>query len=405
MEQSPARKRWFRALEARDPDELHRSATPLELLFDLSFVVAIAIAASHLHHALGAGHVAHALVAYAQIFVAIWWAWMGFTWFASAYDNDDAAYRLKVFLQMAGVLVLAAGVPRAFEHRDFTYIVAGYVIMRVGLVSMWIRAIRADPVHAAAARRMIIGISVLQLAWIGLLFVPDAVWLPLWGLLLVLELAVPMWSVRAVPAAWHPHHIAERYGLMMIIVIGESILAATTALQAAIDTQGLSTSLVLLAGGALCILFALWWIYFGLPGHAMLDSVGKAFLWGYGHFVLFAAAAAVGAGVGVNVDAVRGHGALGPWGAGLCVAVPLCAFVVALAVLFGGRLVGCGEARMLIVVGLPLLVGAAALPNPVLWVGLAFVALAVGFSYLATSSMDPVNSADPAVSNGPDRRP
>src|SRR5215204_3715190 len=103
---------------ARDTHESPRASTPLELFFDLTFVVAIAQAAAGLHHGLVDGHPRQAIAAYLLTFFAIWWAWMNFTWFASAYDNDDAPYRLAVFVQMTGVLIIAAGVARAFTDED-----------------------------------------------------------------------------------------------------------------------------------------------------------------------------------------------------------------------------------------------------------------------------------------------
>ena len=106
-------------MPSRDRDEEHRASTPLELLFDLCFVVAVARASSLLHHAISAGDAGSAVVSYVLVFFSIWWAWMNFTWFASAYDNDDVVYRLLTLVQITGVLILAAGVPRAFDHRDF----------------------------------------------------------------------------------------------------------------------------------------------------------------------------------------------------------------------------------------------------------------------------------------------
>jgi low temperature requirement protein LtrA len=99
----------------RDPTEAHRAATPLELLFDLCFVVAVALGAAALHHELAQGRVTHGVVSYLLVFFAIWWPWVNFTWFASAYDTDDVLYRLVTFVQIAGLLVVAAGVPQAFE--------------------------------------------------------------------------------------------------------------------------------------------------------------------------------------------------------------------------------------------------------------------------------------------------
>jgi len=74
-------------MSGRDPNEEHRAATPLELFFDLAFVVAVASAASELHHAIAEDHVVTGLVGFAVVFFAIWWAWVNFTWFASAYDT------------------------------------------------------------------------------------------------------------------------------------------------------------------------------------------------------------------------------------------------------------------------------------------------------------------------------
>ncbi len=95
-------------MQGRLPHEEHRVATNLELLFDLIFVVAIAFAAAELHHAINHNHVVHGVISFLVVFLAIWWAWIGFTWFASSFDTDDTPYRIAVFVQMAGALVIAA---------------------------------------------------------------------------------------------------------------------------------------------------------------------------------------------------------------------------------------------------------------------------------------------------------
>src|SRR5690242_4679178 len=83
-----------RRMTARDRDEEHRASTPLELFFDLCFVVAVAQAGGRLVHAIADGHAAHGVAGYLMVFFAIWWAWMNFSWFASAYDTDDVPYRI-----------------------------------------------------------------------------------------------------------------------------------------------------------------------------------------------------------------------------------------------------------------------------------------------------------------------
>ena len=132
----------------RDRDEPHRAATPLELLFDLCFVVGVAQVAAQLHHSEAEAHFLEALLGYILVFFGIWWAWVNFTWFASAYDTDDVPYRVLTMLQIGGVLVLAAGVPAAFTTGDYRVAVAGYVIMRLVMVVQWLRAARECPSHA-----------------------------------------------------------------------------------------------------------------------------------------------------------------------------------------------------------------------------------------------------------------
>src|SRR5262249_10274052 len=121
---------------ARAIDQPHRAASPLELLFDLTFVVAVARVTAQLAESITDGRVPESIGPFFQVFFAIWWAWMNFTWFASCYDTDDVAYRLLTLLQMAGVLVVAAGVPAAAHSNDFLAITIGYLIMRIGLVAL-----------------------------------------------------------------------------------------------------------------------------------------------------------------------------------------------------------------------------------------------------------------------------
>jgi hypothetical protein len=125
--------------------------------------------------------------------------------------------------------LLAAGVPAMFEARmPNSAAIGGYVVMRLAVVAQWLRASRADPARRTTARRYAAGITLLQVGWVAMPFVPGP-WILKFLLFAALELAVPVWAERAGPTTWHPHHIAERYGLLTLIVLGESILAATTA--------------------------------------------------------------------------------------------------------------------------------------------------------------------------------
>lgn len=361
-------------MRARNADEEHRPATPLELFFDLCFVVAVAQAAAQLHHALAENHAAAGLVSYLAVFFAIWWAWMNFTWFASAYDNDDVPYRVAAMVQIIGALILAAGVPRAFENHDFDVVFLGYGVMRIGLVALWLRAARTDRERRATAVRYAVGLTAAMGGWSVML--ASGSW-PMWGwwLMAAVELAVPIWAERSARTSWHPHHIAERYGLFTIIVLGESVLAATVAVQSALDEQGSTAALLSIIGGGLLTVFSLWWLYFAKPAHRLLASSRAAFRWGYGHYFVFASAAAVGAGLAVNVDHVSGAAHLPAWAVGATVTVPVAAYLLTLWILHL-RPHHSGRAHQVLPpAGAALVLGATAVPHTVLVTGLLLAVL------------------------------
>ncbi|WP_052408201.1 low temperature requirement protein A [Allokutzneria albata] len=327
-------------MAARGADEPHRAATPLELLFDLCFVVAVAQAAAGLHHAIAEHHVGQGVLGYGMVFFAIWWAWMNFTWFASAYDTDDTAYRATTLVQIAGALVLAAGVGRALDHGDFAVITYGYVVMRLAMVTQWLRAAKADPDHRRTALRYAAGITVVQIGWLVRLALPQQWLLPAFFVLLLAEIAVPALAERGATTPWHPGHIAERYGLFTLIVLGESILAATNAVRSAVDEGHGSVNLFGVAAAGLVIVFSLWWLYFDRPSEDLLTSLSASLRWGYGHLVIFASAGAVGAGLEVAVDLRTGKGEVSELVAGMATAVPVALYLLgvwALHVLPRGR--------------------------------------------------------------------
>ena len=341
-----------RPVRPRDVHERHRASTPLELLVDLAFVVGIAQVAGSQHHALAAGHVATALAAYPTAFFAIWWAWMNFTWFASAYDNDDVPYRVAALVQIAGVLVIAAGVPRAFDHRDFAIVTVGYGITRLGLISQWLR-VDGSTAARTTARRYAAGLAVVQVGWFAALALPASAYVVAFFVLVGAELAVPRLAERDASTPWHPGHIAERYRLFTLIVLGESMLAPTVAVQAGVDSGGPIADLIMISIGGLLTVFGMWWLYFDHDAEAMFDrAIGDddstirarrlAFTWGYGHYVVFGAAAAVGAGLAESIEHVMHAGAggedhhtLGDLGAALGMTVPVAVFLLCMWVLHG----------------------------------------------------------------------
>ncbi|MGW1267738.1 low temperature requirement protein A [Streptomyces sp. NPDC002491] len=321
-------------MTGRDPGEPHRTATPLELFVDLCFVVAVAQASHYLRDALAHGHGAAGVLRFALVFFTVWWAWMNFTWFASAYDPDDTPYRLTVLVQITGSLVLAAGVGRAFEHGDLLVITLGYVVLRTALAALWLRAGLADRPRRATTLRFAVGVTVCQLGWVGLLFLPATGRLPGIAVMILAEVLVPVWAQSAGMTPWHPRHIAERHELFTLIVLGESVAAATIAVRGAFERQQNIVALCALAGGGLLMAFAMWWLYFARPAHTLLATThqahGRRFTWAYGHYFVFASATAEGAGLAAYADHLtRPAGTAGVLPAALGVTVPAAVFVFA----------------------------------------------------------------------------
>ena len=230
---SPVIRHESRRMDGRNPHEAHRVATPLELLFDLTFATSFSLAASHFAEELAAGRYAAALLGFGFASAAICWAWINFSWFSSAYDTDDWIFRLVTMVQMVGVLVLAIGLPRMFasieyrQHLDNSIMVLGYVIMRVALVIQWLRAAKQDPARRRICLTYATSIAIAQVGWVAQIAVPLTVIATgvLGGVLVLIEMLGPVLSERrAGGTPWHAHHIAERYSLFAIIALGEGVV-------------------------------------------------------------------------------------------------------------------------------------------------------------------------------------
>jgi low temperature requirement protein LtrA len=322
----------LRPMQARDVHQPHRVATSLELLFDLVTVIAVASAAAGLHHAIAGGHATDGVVRFAMAFFGIWWAWMNYTWFASAYDNDDVLFRLLTLAIMGGALAIASGIELFFKSLDLTMVVTGYVIMRVGMVVLWLRAALGDPARRTTALTYALGIALVQVYWAGLLWVDSSSSVRLtllFALGAAFEIAVPALAERNGRTPWHRHHIIERYGLLNIIVLGETLLAGSLALRA-VTGEHFQIALVRVALSSIVIVFSMWWLYFSKEEHLQSQDLGRSLTWGYGHVLIFAAGAAVGAGFAVVVDIVSGHAQVLLKVGNYAVAVPVALYLLGL---------------------------------------------------------------------------
>ena len=328
----------------RDPDEPHRTATTLELLFDLTFVVAFSQAGTQAAHLLELGHWAPAALAFTFAVFAICVAWINYSWLASAFNNDDVFFRIATMVQMLGVLVLALGIPPAFhsidegEHVDNGVMVAGYVIMRLATIALWLRIARHDPAHRRSALTYAVVVGIIQVGWVIVIFINPSlpVMFGIMAFLGALELVCPYLIERRVGGTpWHAHHIAERYGLLVIITLGEVVLGTILAISAVVESQGWSAEAGLVAFGGTALAFGLWWVYFTMPSGKVLQQFReRGFVWGYGHFFIFGSLAATGAGLHVAAYVIEGVAHIGTVAAMLTVALPVAVFSIALFTLY-----------------------------------------------------------------------
>ena len=329
-------------MSGRDTHEAHRAATPLELLFDLTFVIAFGVAASEFAHMLISGHTVAGLAGFLFATFSVSWAWINFSWFASAYDTDDWVYRLTTMLQMVGVLVLALGIPQVFtsiasgEHLNNRVLVAGYVVMRIAMVIQWLRAAKQDPDRRSACLAYAIAITVAQVGWIALAVAnnTERVTFILIAVMIGVELTGPLLAEKRMGGTpWHAHHIVERNGLLTIIALGEGVVGTVASLSAVVAEQGWTTDAMLVAVAGTGLTFGMWWVYFVVPAADLLHAHrDRSFGYGYSHIVLFGSIVATGAGLHAAAYFIQHRSELSSTATVAAVAAPVGAYIV---VVFG----------------------------------------------------------------------
>ena len=332
-EAPPDRTHRIRRMLGRNPHEHGRVATTLELLFDLVFVVAIGQAANQLAHLLAEGHLVAAIGGFCFAMFAVIWAWINFSWFASAFDTDDWLYRLTTMLQMVGVTILGLGLPPMFHSVDAEeginnrVMVAGYVVMRIAMVFQWLRAASHSPERREACLAYVKTIVASQIGWVAFACVDLRLWPSTFitAALLVIELGGPYLAEKRYGGTpWHAHHIAERYGLLAIIALGEGVVGTVASLSAVVDESGWTTDAMLVAIAGMGLTFGMWWCYFLLPaGEVLHVRRERSFAWGYGSLPVLAAIAATGGGLHVAALFIEHKTHIGPVATVLALAVPV----------------------------------------------------------------------------------
>ena len=302
-------------------DETRRS-TWLELFFDLVFVVAVAQLGQELSQDVSA----EGLFRFLAFFVPVWWAWMGFTFYANRFDTDDLPYRLLIFVAMLGVAALATTLPDAFAGATRAFVLS-YVFVRLVLLVLYARAIRHVDEGRAIAVFYFAAFSAAVLVWLAsLLFpAPERYWV--WVLALAIELPAPIVGWRLIPSGpVDPRHAPERLGLLTIIVLGESVFAVVFGVT---DVTWSSEALLAALGGFVCAA-AFWWIYFEFvnPEYAFAalrrrGRILRGLVFVYSNFPVIAGLAALGIGVKLGVLSAGGETAYDESGWLLCAGLAL----------------------------------------------------------------------------------
>lgn len=279
-----------------ESEQEHRHATWLELFYDLVFVVAV----SQVAHNLAEDVSMMGFLSFGFLFIPIWWAWIGTTFYANRFDSDDIGHRLLIGVQMLAIAALAVNVHHGLGESSIGFALA-YAAGRAVLVLEYFRAAKHIPQARGLATRYGRGFAIAASLWLVSVFVPIPWRFVLWGLGLIVDFATPLTTPKSLQLGLlpHPEHLPERFGLFTIIVLGEAIIAVVDG----VAEQKWNITSAICAVLGFSIAFSLWWIYFENVGGSALRSAGSVGrieiyqVWLYGHLPLVIGLSATGVGV------------------------------------------------------------------------------------------------------------
>lgn len=275
-----------------------KRANWLELLFDLIFVYAVAKATHILAHAHN-GHIGlEQYITFILVMVPIWWAWTGHTLFATRFDTEDTGQRILTLSQMLAVVFWTSFINADFDPNYRGYLLF-YVLIRVILILMYWRATKYNPISVPITKRLSTGFSIgIIIALSSLLFESPIRYFVLYAGIGV-EILTPLLSrrvLKTVPVK--SHHLPERFGLLTIILLGESVIIMATKLN---DTQW-SVYTVGATISGFFILSTIWWLYFNLMEKYI---IGKELHTGqhviYGHLFIYSGLSAIAVFIGFSI--------------------------------------------------------------------------------------------------------
>jgi low temperature requirement protein LtrA len=224
---------------------------PLELFFDLVFVLAITQCTTFMSNRPTWEGLAQALL----ILAVLWWAWTGYAWLTSVVDPEEGAVRIAIFVAMAALLIVAICLPAAFDDLALEFALA-YGVVRGGHIALFVIASRDDPDLRSSVSGLAVGTAVAVALLIGASFLDGAAQGGVWVLALLIDWGEP-YLFGAEGWKLVPAHFAERHGLILIVALGESIVAIGVGADVSL-TAGIAAAAVL----GISLVAGMWWTYF-----------------------------------------------------------------------------------------------------------------------------------------------
>ncbi|MEM6591919.1 MAG: low temperature requirement protein A [Cyanobacteria bacterium P01_C01_bin.73] len=281
-----------------------RHATWLELFFDLVFIFAIA----ELAHLLHSDPTWGGIVGFAALFVPVWWLWIDFSYYADQFDVDRGPYRLMVLGTMFGLVVMALTISDALDGGSARFATI-YAALRLVIIFLYAQAWRFVPQSRELTARYIISFSVAFVLWVLSIAVPEPARFWFWAVALLIEISngpITYLTIRNVPR--QKSHMDERFGLFVIIVLGEAMIAVATGVS---ETDWQWESALIGAAGFLTAI-SLWWMYFERSGESIIDwalrggrqALLRSYIYGYSHILVFMGIVATGVGIQFAIESV-----------------------------------------------------------------------------------------------------
>jgi low temperature requirement protein LtrA len=233
-----------------------RRTSPIELLWDLVFVFAITQVTALLSHDLSWAGFGRSML----VLALVWWAWSAFVWAANAADDDSVVLRAVLLLGMILIFVAGLALPEAFG-RHSTLFAATYALVRLLHLALYAQASRQGNASWRAISGFAVTVAIGMTLLVGGSFAHGGVRVALWALAAAIDYAGPAWLTRERLAGLQyvaVAHFAERYGLFVIICLGESIVA----IGVGASGRPLDAALVAAIALGLLVTIALWWVYF-----------------------------------------------------------------------------------------------------------------------------------------------